>query len=964
MTPERWKRVEELYYMARARPLGEQAAFLAEACVGDEELRVEVESLLTEPAPADGFLSRPPIGIPAAMAFDAVHTAMTGQWIGGYHLQTLLGAGGMGEVYLSHDRTLGRDVAIKVLPRAFTNDADRVARLEREARVLAALNHPNICAIYSIEEADAIRFLVLELVDGETLAEKLADLSGGLSLREVVNIARQIAEALEAAHEKGIIHRDLKPANIKITPGGVVKVLDFGLAKAIRGNGSKPDLINVSVVTQNGQSEGILMGTAAYMSPEQARGLSLDNRTDIWAFGCVLYEMLTGRVTFTGDTVSDTIAKILEREPDWSALPPATPAHIRRLLLRCFAKDPKQRLRDVGDARIEIDAMQGAVAEIAEITLAPARTYKKWLPWVAVVAIAAGFVAWELGRSPLALENPLTNATFSRLTNWDGTEGDAEISPDGRFVVFLADRAGQFDVWRTQVGTGDFVNLTADVASLAAPGNLIRNLGFSGDGAEIWFSPAEARAQKPSGSEPPKTEAKLLVPLIGGTLRAFLGERSESPSWSPDGTRLAYFINRTGDPVFVADRTGADGRQISGDQQEGMHNHNPVWSADSQWIYFVHGRDPTRELDIRRVRPTGGSSEVLTQQNGVRLLAPIDERTLLYVARADDESGPWLWALDVTSKVKQRVTVGLEQYTSVAASADGRRLVATVANPTANLSQVALLDDRIAEEQDVQLYPLPTVRALAPRFSNTSLFYLSNRRTGNGLWRWQDGKASEVSRGEGMAWSEPVAVSRDGNRVAVVVRREGQRHLAIMAADGTNSKTLAPSINIQGAAGQGAADWSPDGTWIAAGGSDASGSALFKIPVDGGPAVRLTALGQAVNPVWSPDGDLIVYSGPLVAGESMLLGVRPNGVPVELGHVRTRQGAYRFLPDGSGLVFLPVSGSAAFWLLDLATKKTRPLTRLSDKGKLQTFDITPDGKQIVFDRSRENSHVVVIDLPR
>jgi serine/threonine protein kinase len=241
----------------------------------------------------------------------------------------------MGEVYRAHDARLGRDVAIKILPSAFTNNAERLARFEREARMLAALNHANICAIYGVEDADGVRFLILELVEGDTLAHEIARSSNlhtkdaGLPLGRVWDIARQIADAFEVAHDKGIIHRDLKPANIKITPHGIVKVLDFGLAKPVGGEGSPPDLSSAPP-EDGGRRAGAVVGTAAYMSPEQARGLAVDKRTDIWAFGCVLYEMLTGRVTFPGDTVSDSIAKILEREPDWLALPAATPASIPR----------------------------------------------------------------------------------------------------------------------------------------------------------------------------------------------------------------------------------------------------------------------------------------------------------------------------------------------------------------------------------------------------------------------------------------------------------------------------------------------------------------------------------------------------------------------------------------------------------------------------------------------------------
>ena len=465
MTPERWKRIEALFQEALERSPGDRSVFLAEVCGSDEAMRRDVESLLGESESDDGFLAEPALAVTAA---DFVPATMIGTSLGGYHLQALIGAGGMGEVYRAHDAKLGRDVAIKILPSAFTSNPDRLARFEREARMLAALNHANICAIYGFEEAQGVRFLILELVEGDTLAHELAQASNahekdaGLPLSHVWDIARQIAEALEVAHDKGIIHRDLKPANIKITPHGIVKVLDFGLAKTVGGKGSSPDLSSAPL--DGARREGAVIGTAAYMSPEQARGLPVDKRTDIWAFGCVLFEMLTGRVTFPGDTVSDSIAKILEREPDWSALPAATPASIRRLLLRCLAKDPKQRLRDIGDVRLEIDAIDEVVpaANGTKETLAPGRSRTTWVPWIALAVLGAAVVAWE-ARQPATTteENPLANATFSRVTNWEGTEEHAEISPDGRFVAFVADKAGQLDVWVSQVGTGKFDNLTA-----------------------------------------------------------------------------------------------------------------------------------------------------------------------------------------------------------------------------------------------------------------------------------------------------------------------------------------------------------------------------------------------------------------------------------------------------------------------------------------------------------------------
>jgi serine/threonine protein kinase len=327
--PDRWDTVERLYHAALTRPADERAAFLAEACGGDHALRREVESLLAQPTSADNVLAGGAVVAAAGLVTDIGMSAMTGRRIGVYQILAPIGAGGMGEVYRARDTRLGRDVAIKILPREFTSHPDRLARFEREARVLATLNHPHIGAIYGIEDEPCeagphIHALVLELIEGETLADRIARRKGaGLPINEALDIARQIADALDAAHEKGIVHRDLKPANIKIVPEGVVKVLDFGLAK-LDPRGSD-DESQAPTITVGDTREGLIIGTAAYMSPEQARGQAVDKRTDIWAFGCVLYELLSRRAAFARDTITDTIAAVVGDEPDWSALPAGTP---------------------------------------------------------------------------------------------------------------------------------------------------------------------------------------------------------------------------------------------------------------------------------------------------------------------------------------------------------------------------------------------------------------------------------------------------------------------------------------------------------------------------------------------------------------------------------------------------------------------------------------------------------------
>jgi serine/threonine protein kinase/Tol biopolymer transport system component len=960
MTPDRWQRTEAIFHAARARSAAGRAAFLASACGDDDAMRREVESLLIDAASDDGFLAQPAAVLAADLRSD-VPPIMTGRTLGGYRLQRLLGAGGMGEVYRAHDTRLGRDVAIKILPAAFTDNPDRLARFEREARMLAALNHPNICTIYGVEEAAGVRFLILEFVAGDTLAVTIAN-RAPMPLADVLAISCQIADALEAAHDRGIVHRDLKPANVSITAEGVVKVLDFGLAKAVEIDGSSSGVSHLQRLTgRNGA--GAVIGTAAYMSPEQARGLDVDGRTDVWAFGCVLYEMLTGRAVFGGDTVSDSIARVLEREPDWSALPPSTPIAVRRLLQRCLAKDARRRLRDIGDAKLDIEEVTHPGS--TDVLHAEKRTRKgrRWLLSLGAIALIAGVMTFLTTLRPTFADSPFANAQFSALTDWDGTEALAEISPDGRFVVFLSDRAGQLDIWWTQVGTDEFKNLTEDIAPLDSPG-VLRTFGFSGDGAEVWFG----AIGRPN----------MLLPQTGGRPRPFLAEDAKALAWSPDGSRIAYFtLSGGGDPLQIADRAGSDGRRVeitpvdtrewSGVANSRAHNHNPVWSPDQRWIYFVHGvvRDwnhSSDEMDIWRVSATGGSPERLTHLDAaITFLATLDNRTLLYVAPAHDGSGSWLWSFDVDSRATHRVISGLEQFTSVSISRDGRRVVATRANPVATLWTVPIVDTASGDE-DVRLYPLDRKGAQAPRFGGTSLFYLSARGTADGLWRSVNGQSTEVQRGTDGILLQGPAPSPDGLRVAIIRKRDNTHLLTIMAADGTNAHTLAPTLDAVGAA-----EWSPDGKWVATGAIDGKGQqGLFKVAVDGDRAGDLVqiASGEAINPVWSPDGAAVVYAGPFARGQATLSAVGPDGTPIDFAPVRVSPGGYRFLPDGTGLVYLPRPESLDFWLLDFASQKSRQLTHLGNHGTIRRFDLTRDGKHIVFDRVRQNSDTVLIDLPR
>ena len=846
----------------------------------------------------------------------------------------------MGEVYRARDTRLGRDVAIKVLPEALAHDADRLRRFEQEARTIAALNHPNILAIHDIGTHDGAPFLVSEFLEGQTLREKL--ISGPLTVRCAIEYALGIAVGLAAAHEKGIVHRDLKPENVFVTRDGRIKVLDFGLAKLVRPEESHETELTL---TNPPTLPGMVMGTVGYMSPEQVGGEPIDPRSDIFSFGAVLYEMFTGKRAFKRETSAETMTAILREEPPalndagWQG-----PPELQRILARCLEKNVARRFQSASDLAFAIESLSGTSPEATAKSVPQPKSRRAWLLWAIAAALLMGTAVWEIFRPRSAPANPLEKAHFTRVTDFKSVE--AAISPDGRFVAFVSDHDGPFDVWLTQVGTGRLINLTQGKAG-PLPGPL-RSVGFSGDGSEIWIGGGDVGMR-----------LRLML-LTGGTPRNFLSDEVVNLAWSPDGERIVYHTFANGDPMFVADRSGANAQRIFQDRP-GIHNHFPAWSPDGRWIYFSHGTPATGEMDLWRIDPAGRNPERLTQMNtDVAYPTPVGDRTVFYVARDEDGSGPWLWEFDLKRKDSRRVSVGLEQYTSVQASADGRKLVATISNPVAALWTVPILD-RVAEEHDVKPFTVPTERALAPRFGGSSLFYLSSLGTGDGLWRLRDGQVTEIWKGADGALRETPAVSPDGGRVAIVLRRNGKRQLDVLSSDGAELQPIA-----EGIVAQGSSCWSPDGRWIVTGGSDATGPGLFKIPLDGGSPVRLVS-GSALNPVWSPDGSLIVYAGTNVRTFAPLLAVRPDGTSVKLPEIILRRlgERVRFSPDGKSLIYMGgLLASQDFWLLDLASMKSRLLTRLQNLAAMRTFDVTPDGKQIVFDRLLENSQVVMIDLPK
>jgi Tol biopolymer transport system component len=474
-------------------------------------------------------------------------TLSPGARLGPYEIVALLGRGGMGEVYRARDPRLDRDVAIKILPELFASDPDRTARFEREAKTLASLNHPHIAAIYGVEETDSTRALVMELVEGPTLGDRIA--LGPLPLDEALPIARQIADALDAAHERGIVHRDLKPANVKVTPDARVKVLDFGLAKMLEAEPTASSMTMSPTLSVRATYAGVILGTAAYMSPEQARGKPVDRRTDIWAFGCVLMEMLTGRQTFeSGETVSDAVAQILTREPDWAALPPETPASIQTLLKRCLQKDLQKRLPHISSARLEID---DAIANPAAIDVKPntseARRVAPWrraIPWLiaaaSIVASAVTVARWAPRQVPPAANAVrIAGEIGADASLWLRNDTAVVLSPDGSRIAFVVDNNGSGQLY-------------------------VRRLN------------------------------QLRATPLPGT------DGAHDPFFSPDGQWIAFFARGALKKISVNGGAAISLADVTGDR-------GGAWSPDGSIVFA-----PTNTSALLTVRDTGGTPKTLT----------------------------------------------------------------------------------------------------------------------------------------------------------------------------------------------------------------------------------------------------------------------------------------------------------------------------------------------------------------
>lgn len=580
---------------------------------------------------------------------------------------------------------------------------------------------------------------------------------------------------------------------------------------------------------------------------------------------------------------------------------------------------------------------------------------RRWLllTAVAVVAITASLWLWS---TESFWRNPIADARFQAVTDFDGVAQAGAISRDGHLVAFLSDREGQMDVWVTQVGSGQFHNLThGGVPELANPS--IRTLGFSPDGSYVTFW-----VRKRNRSNGGDDISIWAVPTLGGEPKPYLDGVAEF-DWSHDGSRLAYHTPAPGDPLFVSD----SGRPIEGRPifvaPAGLHCHFPLWAPDAAFIYFVQGSLPDK-LDVWRIKPAGGTPERITSHNA-RVTHPVllSQRTLMYLAGDPDGSGPWLYGMDVEHRVPHRLTSGPDRYTSLAASGDGHRLVATLASPKRTLWRLRIADSPTKVSVPLQI-PLTTSLGFSPRLGPDYLLYLSATSTGESIWKLANGIAAELWNGQGARVLGGPAIAPDGWHIAFSARQNGRTTLYVMQADGTNARIVADSLDLQGAPA-----WAPDGQSIVSSAilsEDHGVPHLFRIPLDGRlptPFIR----DYSVAPAWAPDGRFLVYSGPDIGTTFSVKAVTAEAGAYHLPDLILTRGARHlaFLPGGGGLVFLRGDiQHKNLWLIDLETGDARQLTNFPPDFDIRDFDISADGRDVVLERGQERSDIVLLDLPR
>jgi serine/threonine protein kinase len=872
---------------------------------------------------------------------------LIGKTIAHYRVTEKIGAGGMGEVYQATDTKLNREVALKILPEAFSTDADRMARFSREAQTLASLNHPNIAAIYGLEEGEGVRALVLELVGGLTLAERIKQ--GAVPLDEALSITRQIAEALETAHDQGIIHRDLKPANVKVTDDGMVKVLDFGLAKALDDPGSDSDMDNSPTLSVAATKAGIILGTAAYMAPEQAKGKKVDRRGDVWAFGVVLYEMLTGKRLFSGENISETLAAVIMTQPDWEVLPEETPAQIRKLLRRCLEKDPKKRLQAIGEARIaltEYEEEASGASVLMSAAIAPeVPVWKQWMPWavagvftlttLVLGVLVANYASQEVQVVRAEIPPP-TGASFHLLST---RPGPVAISPNGKMLAFAAqdEEDGQVRLFVRQIDAAQAHVLTGtegavypfwspDSRSIAffSDDNKLKKIEASGgppltlcdasngkggtwnrDGT-ILFAPSHDavihRVSAAGGEPTPITE--------------FNTERSDNshrhPRFLPDGDHFLYLArvgNATeGNSIMV--RSLSDGTE-----KELVRGPAAASYASGHLLYLRETTLMAHPFDPGALEFTGDAFPIA--ENVLNLTAgaahavfSASDNGILVFQQGEQQGGFSIEWVDRAGRNQEPVG-DLAVYQEVSLSPDGRSAAVSVAPDAGGVLDIWLYD---LQRGIRSRFTFDSTSDQTPVWSpdNRNIVFSSNRKGNYDLYR-----KSTVGSGE-----VELLLEAEGEQFAYSFSPDGRflSYVSVLPPDGSGAQKIdtwilpltgdrKPFPFLETEFIEAHARFSPDGRWVAYA-SDESGRFETYVRPFPGPGRRWqVSTNGGYFPHWRHDGKEIIYTTP--AGSVMAAEISARRETFEVGAVEqlfeTRPpnpGFERMSPAGNHKKFL------------------------------------------------------------
>ena len=857
--------------------------------------------------------------------------SLAGRTLGRYEILSPLGAGGMGEVWRARDSSLRREVAIKVLPAGLAGNPDYLARFEREARALAALNHASIAAIYGLEEAEGIRFLAMELVEGETLAERLG--GGPLPVPQALRIAQGIAEALEAAHAKGIVHRDLKPSNVKVTPEGKVKVLDFGLAKVLED--ADPDFSRADTLRAGETREGTILGTPFYMSPEQARGRPVDRRADLWALGCVLYEMLSGWRAFDGETAPDAFAAVLSGEPDWKRLPRQAPEAIRKLLVRCLEKDRARRQRDAGDAALEIESVLRSLDP-----LPPAREPAGGR---SILETLSAF--FRPARAPVESSAPFTPPRLSQVTFSEEIEQFPAWSPDGERLAFCRETGKGRRIVVRELGGSEERPITDGETDDIQP-------DWSPDGRSIVF----ARGRQPGRKVEPNDvfgayEGTDLWRLELSTGRAErLVENAANPSFSPDGPRIAFDASWAGPRrIWIADERGRNPQQSTSDDSEAVVHVRPRWSPDGARIVFQNIE--RTKFDVRVVDVASKRLSWITNDH-VQDLSPVWSPSGFLYFSSYRGGGVNIWRIPVTAAgepagLLRQLTTGAGQDVEPAITRDGRRLAFTTLRQNADIWRLPVSPEtgKAAGPPEKLIATTREDSRGAWSADGTRIAFNSDRSGDMNIWlhSMEDGSARPLTAGPGGDFQPNF--SPDGGRVAFFSSRAGNVDVWVVETRGGRPRRLTrgPGISVNPA-------FSPDGGRIAYVSDEGGRLEVWVMGSDGAGARRLTdcgVLGHFLQ--WTADGRYVVFRSPSPSPRTLRVPFG-GGEPEELPEVAG--GAHMsFSPDRTRI--MDVVGHRTLWVSPLSGGKPERVFEFEDAdSRIDYPRWSPDGRWVLFDRFR------------